>query len=105
MNGEITLGVKDILALVIGLGGPIAVYVGMREQITTLTAEVRALRETMTELRTAKGEHGESLSGVRETLADHDARLRAVEKHADRPITGAFHTLGADASGGHKPHP
>ncbi len=98
MTGEITLGLKDILAVVIGLGGPIAVYVGMREQITTLTAEVRAMRDIVAELRAAKGDHGDSLGEVREELAGLRVRISTLEQTR----TGSFPTFNPDASGPHK---
>ncbi len=101
MTGEITIGLKDGLALIVGLGGPIAVYVGMREQIMQLKGEVTALTDLVKELRTDRGEHGNSLGEVREELAGLRVRVNALEH--PRTVTGPYPALtNADITGPHK---
>lgn len=110
MTGEITIGLRDVIAIIIGLGGPGAVYVAMRERmvrqetkIEALTDVIKELRDTIKDHGTARASHAEDIGEVRETLADHAARLHALEH--PRTSTGSYQALGAEQTGPHKTHP
>lgn len=99
MSGEITLGIRDLITLLAGIGAPLAVYVGMRTALTRVETQLATVLETMRELRAGRDTHADGISEIREQLASHEARIRQCEQH--RPQTGSFQAVSADQTGPH----
>ena len=93
---------RDVMMVVAAVAPSFAIYVGMRERMVKMETKIDTLTEAVAKQGTARETHSESLGGVRETQADHEARIKALEKHQDRPITGQFAALTADTTGPHK---
>jgi hypothetical protein len=102
VSGEIVIGVRDVIALLIGLGAPLAVYVAMRERLVKLETVILHLTKTIEEQGHARTSHGSDIGDIRETLADHAARLHALEGAASRVHTGSFGALSAETTGPHR---
>lgn len=98
MTGEITIGLRDVIALLVGLGAPLAVYVAMRERLVKLETVIIHLTKTIEEQGIARRSHGEDIGEVRERLENHDARIGSIEKR----LSGSYAAQPADATGGHK---
>lgn len=77
MTYEILVGALGLIALLAGVVRPL---ITLNQNITTLTMSVDQLKEILTELKERVTSHGKELDEVKVTIADHEARLRAIEK-------------------------
>lgn len=77
MTYELLIGALGLIGLLAGVVTPI---IKLNTNITELTMSVNQLREILTELKERVTTHGKELDEVRTELADHEARLRALEK-------------------------
>lgn len=96
---EITLGMRDVVALIVGLGGPLTVYVGMRDKMTAMSEQIKTLVDLVKELREDRRSHTDDIAELRETQVAHHQRIKALE---ERPATGNFAALAAETTGQHK---
>lgn len=97
MTGEITIGLRDVIALLVGLGAPLAVYVAMRERLVKLETVIVHLTKTIEEQGIARASHASDIGDVRITLENHDARIGSIEKR----LSGNYAAT-AETTGGHK---
>lgn len=77
MTYEILVGALGLIALLAGVVRPL---ITLNQNITTLTMSVNQLKEILSELKERVTNHGKELDEVKVTIADHEARLRAIEK-------------------------
>lgn len=74
----------EILIGALGLIGALAVVVRplivLNTNITALTASVNQLKEILEELKGRVSDHGKEIDEMRTELADHEARIKALEK-------------------------
>ena len=74
----------EILIGALGLIGALAVVVrpliALNTNITALTASVNQLKEILEELKGRVSDHGKEIDEMRTELADHEARIKALEK-------------------------
>ncbi len=74
----------EILIGALGLIGALAVVIRplitLNTNITALTASVNQLKEILEELKSRVSDHGKEIDEMRTELADHEARIKALEK-------------------------
>ena len=70
-----------VLGFVVTLIAVITPLIKLNTSITTLTASVNSLKEIIQELKGRITAHGVEIDDIRKELADHDARLRVLEKN------------------------
>lgn len=73
----------EILIGALGFVGAMAVVIrpliSLNSNITLLTASVNQLKEVITELKERVTNHGNEIDEMQKELAEHEARLRALE--------------------------
>lgn len=83
MEVEITM-TYEILTGALVLIGLLAVVVrpliSLNTNITALTASVNQLKEILTDLKERVTNHGREIDEIRGELADHEARIKLLEK-------------------------
>ena len=77
MNYEILVGLLAFVGMLAGIVSPI---IKLNNNITELKASVDSLKDIITELKERITSHGREIDEMKVTLADHEARLRALEK-------------------------
>ena len=77
MTYEILIGA---LGLVTALAVVIKPIINLNQNITLLTASVNQLKDILEELKVRVSDHGKEIDEMRTELADHEARIRALEK-------------------------
>lgn len=77
MTYEILIGALGLIGLLAGVVKPL---INLNQNITTLTMSVNQLREILAELKERVTVHGEEIDELRLGLADHEARIKALEK-------------------------
>lgn len=77
MNDQTIVMILGFIATAIAVVTPI---VKLNANITTLTASINSLKEIVQELKSRIDNHGKEIDGMREKLADHEARIKALEK-------------------------
>lgn len=77
MTYEILIGALGLIGLLAGVVKPL---ISLNQNITTLTMSVNQLKDILSELKERVTAHGREIDEMREELADHDARIRALEK-------------------------
>ena len=77
MSYELLIGALTLIGLLAGVIRPL---ITLNNNITELKASVDALKEIINELKGRITAHGVELDEVRRELADHEARLRTLEK-------------------------
>ena len=77
MSYELLIGALTLIGLLAGVIKPL---ITLNNNITELKASVDALKEIINELKGRITAHGVELDEVRRELADHEARLRTLEK-------------------------
>ena len=74
----------EILIGALGLIGALTVVIRplitLNTNITALTASVNQLKEILEELKSRVSDHGKEIDEMRTELADHEARIKALEK-------------------------
>lgn len=77
MTYEILIGALGLIGLLAGVVKPL---ISLNQNITTLTMSVNQLRDILTELKERVTTHGREIDDIRTELADHEARIRTLEK-------------------------
>ncbi len=77
MTYEILIGALGLIGLLAGVVKPI---INLNQNITTLTMSVNQLKDILSELKERVTTHGREIDEMREELADHEARIRTLEK-------------------------
>jgi uncharacterized coiled-coil DUF342 family protein len=77
MTYEILIG---SLALIGMLAGVISPIIKLNNNITELRASVDSLRDIILELKSRITSHGKEIDDIKVELADHEARIRQLEK-------------------------
>lgn len=77
MNYEILIGALSLIALVAGVIKPLF---ELNKNITLLTVSVDALNKTLLELKGRVDTHGKEIDNINVELADHEARIKMLEK-------------------------
>lgn len=77
MTYEILIGALGLIGLLAGVVKPL---ITLNQNITTLTLSVDQLRSVLSELKERVTTHGREIDEMQIELADHEARIRALEK-------------------------
>lgn len=77
MTYEILIGALGLIGLLAGVVKPL---ISLNQNITTLTMSVNQLKEILSELKERVTTHGNEIDEMRAELADHEARIRTLEK-------------------------
>lgn len=77
MNYEILVGALAFIGMMVGVISPI---IKLNNNITELKASVDSLKEIISELKDRITAHGHEIDEIKVELADHEARLRTLEK-------------------------
>lgn len=77
MTYEILIGALGLIGLLAGVVKPM---INLNQNITTLTLSVNQLKDILSELKERVTTHGREIDEMREELADHEARIRTLEK-------------------------
>lgn len=77
MSYEILIGALSLIALVAGVVKPLF---ELNKNITLLTVSVDALNKTLLELKNRVDTHGREIDKINVAIADHEARLKVLEK-------------------------
>lgn len=77
MTYEILIGALALVGMLAGVVSPI---IKLNNNITELRASVDSLREIILELKSRITSHGKEIDDIKVELADHEARLRTLEK-------------------------
>ena len=77
MNYELLVGALALIGMLAGIIKPI---ITLNNNITELRASLDNLKEALTELKERLSIHGEQIDEIKGELANHEARLRVLEK-------------------------
>lgn len=77
MSYEILVGALAFIGMMAGVVSPI---IKLNNNITALTASVESLKEIIQELKDRITSHGHEIDDIKVELANHEARLRQLEK-------------------------
>ena len=77
MTYEILVGALGLIALLIGIVKPI---IDLNKNIAALTISVNQLKELLDELKNRVNVHGTEIDNINVTLADHEVRIKTLEK-------------------------
>lgn len=77
MNYEILIG---LLAFVITMIGVVSPIIKLNNNITELKASVDSLKDIIAELKERISSHGHEIDDMKVMLANHEARLKALER-------------------------
>ena len=77
MTYEILIGALALVGMLAGVVSPI---IKLNNNITELRASVDSLKEIIQELKDRITSHGREIDDIKVELADHEARLRTLEK-------------------------
>lgn len=73
----------EIIIGALGFIGALAVVIrpliALNSNITALTLSVNQLKEVLNELKTRVSDHGKEIDDIQVKIADHDARIHALE--------------------------
>lgn len=77
MNYEILVGALTLIGMLAVVIRPI---INLNSSITALTGSVDSLKEMISKLEKRIDSHGEEIDGIQIELADHEARIKVLEK-------------------------
>lgn len=77
MSYELIIGALGFIGLLAGVVSPI---IKLNNNITELRTSVDSLKEIISELKDRITSHGHEIDEMKVELANHEARLRALEK-------------------------
>lgn len=77
MSYEILIGALGLIGMLAGVISPI---IKLNNNITELKASVDSLKEMIAELKDRITSHGHEIDDIKVSIADHEARLRSLEK-------------------------
>lgn len=78
MTYEILIGALALIGMLAGVISPI---IKLSNNITELRASVDSLRDIILDLKNRITSHGKEIDDIKVELADHEARLRQLEKN------------------------
>ena len=77
MSYELIIGTLGLIGMLAGVISPI---IKLNNNITELRTSVDSLKEIIQELKDRITSHGHEIDDMKVELANHEARLRALEK-------------------------
>lgn len=77
MSYELLIGALGLIGMLAGVISPI---IKLNNNITELRTSVDSLKEIIQELKDRITSHGHEIDDMKVELANHEARLRALEK-------------------------
>lgn len=77
MSYELIIGALGLIGMLAGVISPI---IKLNNNITELRTSVDSLKEIIQELKDRITSHGHEIDDMKVELANHEARLRALEK-------------------------
>ena len=77
MTYELVVAALTLVALVAGVVKPLF---DLNRNITILTTSVNQLKDVLDELKTRVNNHGKEIDNINIELADHEARIKVLEK-------------------------
>lgn len=77
MNYEILVGLLAFVGMLAGIVSPI---IKLNNNITELKASVDSLKDIIAELKERISSHGHEIDDMKVMLADHEARLKTLER-------------------------
>lgn len=77
MTYEILIGALGLIGLLAGVIKPLIM---LNQNITELTMSVNSLKDILNELKARVDTHGGEIDDLRIAVADHEARIKALEK-------------------------
>lgn len=77
MNYEILIGLLAFVGMLAGVVSPI---IKLNNNITELKASVDSLKDIIAELKERISSHGHEIDDMKVMLANHEARLKALER-------------------------
>ncbi len=77
MSYELLIGALGLIGMLAGVISPI---IKLNNNITELRTSVDSLKEIIQELKDRITSHGHEIDDIKVELANHEARLRALEK-------------------------
>lgn len=77
MNYEILIGLLAFVGMLAGVVSPI---IKLNNNITELKASVDSLKDIINELKERISSHGHEIDDMKVMLANHEARLKALER-------------------------
>lgn len=77
MSYELIIGALGLIGMLAGVISPI---IKLNNNITELRTSVDSLKEIIQELKDRITSHGHEIDDLKVELANHEARLRALEK-------------------------
>ena len=77
MSYELIIGALGLIGMLAGVISPI---IKLNNNITELRTSVDSLKEIIQELKDRITSHGHEIDDIKVELANHEARLRALEK-------------------------
>jgi len=81
MSYEILIGALALIGMLAGVIKPIMT---LNSNITALKMSIDALKEIINELKGRITSHGEQIDAINLSIADHEARLRQLEKEGTK---------------------
>lgn len=77
MTYEILIGALGFIAAIAVVIKPL---INLNNNITALTLSVNQLKEILNELKGRVSDHGKEIDDIKETIVDHEARIKVLEK-------------------------
>lgn len=77
MTYEILIGALGFIAAIAVVIKPL---ITLNNNITALTLSVNQLKEILDELKGRVSDHGHEIDDIKETIVDHEARIKVLEK-------------------------
>lgn len=77
MTYEILIGALGLIGLLAVVVKPL---INLNSNITALTSSVNQLKDILSDLKERVTNHSKEIDGIKDELADHEARLRLLEK-------------------------
>lgn len=77
MTYEIVVGALALIGALIVVVKPI---INLNTNITALKSSVDQLKDILSDLKERVANHGKEIDEIRETIGDHEARIRVLEK-------------------------
>jgi hypothetical protein len=109
VSEPITLGIREVIELVVGLGGPLTIYVAMRERLVKLETKfettIGTLVDTVKAQGSARESHASDIGDMRTSLATLVSEQAAVRARVDKleaKLSGNMRAVDTDQTGPHQ---
>lgn len=77
MTYEILIGALGFIAAIAVVIKPL---INLNNNITALTLSVNQLKDILNELKGKVADHGNEIADIKETIVDHEARIKVLER-------------------------